>query len=218
MQNKMLDAGIDAQLEPVEALLSWPVSRSLSLMEDGEGLEDKVAFEAPLAEEVYAEDSTSDTIWRNRTYLCYSPSGDITAKLVYANYGRKEDFDTLKDAGVDVKGRLVLVRYSSVMFRGVSVFNAEERGAVGVLIYSDPADDGFGQGDEYPNGPWRPRSGVQRGSISHIAKCPGDPSRTASNATVEDVCGYSLEELMPSIIALPIRQVFFFLHVKKKTV
>ncbi len=203
----MLNAGVpDVKIEPVEALLSFPVNRSLSLMEDVEDGEEGIAFEAQLAEEVYVEDATSDTIWRNKTYLAYSPSGEATAKLVYANYGRIEDFDALIAAGVNVTGKIVLARYEAI-YRGLIIFNAEQRGAVGVIIYSDPGDDGFGKGGEYPNnGGWRPISGVQRGTTLNIQRCAGDPSRAArKDATTEDVCGYTQQELMPSIPALPIR-------------
>ncbi len=207
MKDAMLDAGLlDVQMEPVKALLSYPISRSLSLIEDGEDREEKIAFEAQLEEAVYVEDATSDTMWRKMTYLAYSPSGEATAELVYANYGRIEDFVALNEAGVNVEGKIVLARNSGV-YRGLIIFNAEQRGAVGVIIYSDPGDDGFGKGGEYPDkGGWRPRSGVKRGTVLNILRCPGDPSRSArEDATIEDVCEYSQQDLMPSIPALPIR-------------
>lgn len=104
-----------------------------------------------------------------------SPSGDVEADVVYANYGRPEDFKKLDDLKVDVHGKLVIVRYGE-NFRGVKTFVAEEHGAAGVLIYSDPADDGYFRGDAYPKGPWRPSTGVQRGSIQYMFKYPGDPT------------------------------------------
>ena len=97
----------------------------------------------------------------------YSPSGDVTAPVVYANYGRPEDFDALEKMGVDVHGKIVLVRYGK-NFRGVKAHLAEEHGAVGVIIYSDPQDDGFVKGPVYPNGPFRPADGIQRGSIQYL--------------------------------------------------
>ena len=102
-----------------------------------------------------------------------SPSGDVTAEVVYANYGRPEDFAALDKLGVSVKGKIVLVRYGA-NYRGVKVFIAQQRGAAGVLIYSDPADDGYYRGDTYPNGPYRPETGVQRGSVEYLFKYPGD--------------------------------------------
>jgi N-acetylated-alpha-linked acidic dipeptidase len=104
-----------------------------------------------------------------------SPSGDAEAEVVYANYGRPEDFKKLEELKVDVKGKIVIVRYGD-NFRGVKSFVAEEHGAAAVIIYSDPIDDGYFRGDVYPRGPWRPESGVQRGSIQYMFKYPGDPT------------------------------------------
>src|ERR1041385_5987846 len=104
-----------------------------------------------------------------------SPSGDVEAEVVYANYCRPEDFKKLEDLKVDVRGKIVIVRYGD-NFRGVKSFVAEEHGAAGVIIYSDPIDDGYFKGDAYPKGPWRPESGVQRGSIQYMFKYPGDPT------------------------------------------
>jgi N-acetylated-alpha-linked acidic dipeptidase len=95
--------------------------------------------------------------------------------VVYANYGTPEDFEKLDKLKVDVRGKIVLVRYGQ-NFRGVKVFVAQERGAAGVIIYSDPADDGWRRGDKYPDGPWRPDTGVQRGSIGYMFEFPGDPT------------------------------------------
>ena len=107
-------------------------------------------------------------------YNAYSPSGDVTGEVVYANYGLPEDYAELERLGVDVRGKVVLVRYGG-SFRGVKAQQAEQRGAVGVLIYSDPEDDGFVRGPVYPDGPWRPADGIQRGSIQYIFEYPGDP-------------------------------------------
>src|SRR6185312_3590080 len=104
-----------------------------------------------------------------------SPSGDVEAEAVYANYGTPEDFAQLEQMKVDVRGKIVLVRYGQ-NFRGVKEFVAQERGAAGVLIYSDPADDGWRHGDKYPQGPWRPDTGVQRGSVGYMFQFPGDPT------------------------------------------
>jgi len=104
-----------------------------------------------------------------------SPSGDVEAEVIYANYGRPEDFKKLEEMKVDVRGKLVIVRYGD-NFRGVKSFVAEEHGAAGVIIYSDPIDDGYFRGDAYPKGPWRPETGVQRGSIQYMFKYPGDPT------------------------------------------
>ena len=104
----------------------------------------------------------------------YSASGDVTAPVVYANYGLPNDYDELKKAGVDVKGKIVIVRYGN-SFRGVKAKVAQDHGAVGCIIYSDPADDGYMQGDVFPKGPWRPVASGQRGSVQYLFDYPGDP-------------------------------------------
>ncbi len=104
-----------------------------------------------------------------------SPSGDVEADVVYANYGTPEDFEKLDKLKIDVRGKIVLVRYGQ-NFRGVKVFVAQEHGAAGVIIYSDPFDDGWRRGDKYPQGPWRPDTGVQRGSVGYMFEFPGDPT------------------------------------------
>ena len=102
-----------------------------------------------------------------------APSGDVTAEVVYANYGTPADFKKLAELGVDVKGKIVLVRYGA-NYRGIKVYDAQRAGAVGVLIYSDPADDGYARGDKYPRGPYRPDSAVQRGATQFLPIYPGD--------------------------------------------
>jgi len=104
----------------------------------------------------------------------YSANGDVTAPVVYANYGLPPDYEELKKAGVDVKGKIVIVRYGN-SFRGVKAKVAEDHGAVGCIIYSDPADDGYMQGDVFPKGPWRPVASGQRGSVQFLFDYPGDP-------------------------------------------
>ncbi|WP_245614543.1 M28 family peptidase [Actinokineospora inagensis] len=107
-------------------------------------------------------------------YNAYSPAGDVTGQVVYANYGLPEDYKKLADLGVDVRGKIVLVRYGA-SFRGVKSEVAQEHGAKGVIIYSDPRDDGFTRGPVYPDGPWRPADSIQRGSVQYVFKYPGDP-------------------------------------------
>ena len=109
-------------------------------------------------------------------YHAYSASGDVTAPVVYAGSGNPADYDWLAQHGVDVKGKIVLVRYSvPYSYRGFKALTAEQHGAAGILIYSDPADDGFRKGATYPNGPWGPDSHIQRGAIVYDFRVPGDP-------------------------------------------
>jgi N-acetylated-alpha-linked acidic dipeptidase len=107
-------------------------------------------------------------------YNAYSPPGDVTGEVVYANYGLPEDYAELDKLGVSVAGKIVLVRYGR-SFRGVKVHVAEQHGATGVIIYSDPEDDGYTRGAVYPDGPWRPADSIQRGSIQYLWDYPGDP-------------------------------------------
>ena len=125
-------------------------------------------------EAVVSADPTSSHPKITPLFNGYSASGDVTAPVVYANYGLPNDYDDLKKAGVDVKGKIVIVRYGN-SFRGVKAKVAQDRGAVGCIIYSDPADDGYMQGDVYPKGPWRPGASGQRGSVQYLFDYPGDP-------------------------------------------
>jgi N-acetylated-alpha-linked acidic dipeptidase len=113
-----------------------------------------------------------------------SPSGDVTADVVYANYGRPEDFQKLSQQGINVSGKIVLVRYGG-NFRGVKVYIAQQKGAAGVIIYSDPWDDGYYRGDKYPNGPYRPETGVQRGAVQYLFKYPGDATTPGIASTLD---------------------------------
>ncbi|HKV03579.1 MAG TPA: M28 family metallopeptidase [Candidatus Acidoferrales bacterium] len=115
-------------------------------------------------------------------FNAYSPSGDVTAPVVYVNYSTPEDYSELAKLGVDVKGKIVLARYGR-NYRGIKAKLAEERGAAGLILYSDPADDGFKAGIAYPNGPWRPMTGIQRGSINYAQLYPGDPLTPGVAAT-----------------------------------
>jgi N-acetylated-alpha-linked acidic dipeptidase len=136
-----------------------------------------------------------------------SPTADVTGDVVYANYGRPEDFKQLKDMHIDLRGKIILVRYGE-NFRGVKVYIAQQDGAAGVIIYSDPADDGYFQGDKYPKGPYRPDTGVQRGSVQFLFKYPGDAT-TPGVASTPDLPASKRLSLaqsanLPSIPSIPI--------------
>jgi N-acetylated-alpha-linked acidic dipeptidase len=188
-------------------------SSSSSTIQNHHSPSHRLIYKATLSEDLLDDsiDETTDTDWRNHTFHGYSASGTIHgAHLIYANYGRPQDFDLLESIGISVRDRIVLVRYG-LCFRGLKVRNAEQRGAVGVLIYSDPADDGYGKGLTYPNGPWRPESSIQRGSVQYNSRCAGDPRRadprysTILNTTVQELCGVlSPHEMVPRIPSLPL--------------
>ena len=160
--------GLDAKIEQFEALFPTPKSRKLELLGP-----DK--FEATLDEPVVKVDPTSDQKKEQLpTYNAYSRDGDVTAPLVYVNYGAPADYEELAAMGVSVKGAIVIARYGQT-WRGIKPKVAAEHGAVGCIIYSDPRDDGYFRGDTYPDGPMRPPEGAQRGSVMDMPVYPGDP-------------------------------------------
>ncbi len=159
--------GLDARIEEFEALLPYPTSRSLEMTAP-------YRFRAQLKEPAIDEDKFTGQAGQLPTFNAFSASGDVTAQLVYVNYGLPEDYEYLKKIGIDVKGRIAIVRYGRG-WRGVKAKLAQEYGAAGCLIYSDPHEDGYFQNDVYPKGPMRPQQGVQRGSVVDMAIYPGDP-------------------------------------------
>lgn len=167
---KFKAAGLDTQIVPYKAWMNLPQEVFLQATNaDG-----KVVMTGPTREHV-DNDPYQDDPRVLPAFNGSSPSCDLTADVVYVNYGRPEDFKKLDDMHVSVAGKIVLVRYG-MNFRGVKVYLAQQREAAGVIIYSDPADDGYFQGDKYPRGPWRPDTGVQRGSVQYMFKYPGDAS------------------------------------------
>jgi len=138
-----------------------------------------------------------------------SGSGDVTGEAVYANYGRLEDFNELAARHIDLHGKVVICRYGA-NFRGVKVYLAEQRGAIGVLLYSDPKDDGYDKGDVYPTGPWRPDTGVQRGSVQYLFKYPGDPETPGVASTLDLPDSARIQSFtgpegdQPGIISIPL--------------
>ena len=159
--------GLDAHIENFEALIPYPTARALEMVSP-------VKFRAALKEPAVSQDSYTSNATQLPTYNAYSASGDVTAPLVYVNYGVPEDYEYLAKQGIDVKGKIVIARYGK-SWRGTKPKVAAEHGAVGCLIYSDPRDDGYYQGDAYPKGAMRPADGVQRGSVMDMPVYVGDP-------------------------------------------
>src|SRR6476659_9614138 len=169
--------GFDAHIENVDVLFPTPKERVVELVAP-------TKFRAKLQEPVLTVDPTSNqTIEQLPTYNAYSADGDVTAPLVYVNYGNREDYEELDRMGISVKGAIVIARYGSG-WRGIKPKVAGEHGAVGCIIYSDPEGDGYYNGDDYPNGGWRPREGVQRGSVMDT-DYPGDPLTPGVAATAD---------------------------------
>jgi N-acetylated-alpha-linked acidic dipeptidase len=164
---QLTEWGFDTRIETFQALIPYPTTRTLEMTAP-------VRFRAKLAEPPIAEDPSTSQENQLSTFNAYGGSGDVTAPLVYVNYGQPEDFEYLKKLGVDVKGKIAIVRYGRA-WRGLKPKLAQDNGAVGCLIYSDPREDGFFQSDAYPVGPMRPADGVQRGSVMDMALYPGDP-------------------------------------------
>jgi N-acetylated-alpha-linked acidic dipeptidase len=172
-------AGLDTQIVPYRVLLNQPkVVRVEAWDEAGHPL-----MTGPVREHVNGDPQQDDP----RVVMPFngsSGSGDVTAQAVYANYCRLEDFDSLAAQHIDLHGKIAICRYGT-NFRGVKVYLAEQRGAVGVLIYSDPQDDGYYKGDPYPMGPWRPDTSVQRGSVQYLFKYAGDPETPGVASTLD---------------------------------
>lgn len=168
--------GYDTQIERFDVLFPTPKTRLVEMTSPEK-------FTARLNEPELKEDSTSGQQSEQLpTYNAYSIDGDVTAPLVYVNYGIPADYDILEQNGIDVRGKIVIARYGG-SWRGIKPKVAAEHGAVGCLIYSDPRNDGFYQGDVYPKGAWRSENGVQRGSVADMPLFPGDPLTPGIGAT-----------------------------------
>src|SRR6202167_3033283 len=173
--SKFKEFGFDAHIETFSVLFPTPKERVVELLEP-------TKFRAKLQEPILPIDPTSNqTAEQLPTYNAYSADGDVTAPLVYVNYGIREDYEHLDRMGISVKGAIVIARYGSG-WRGTKPKVAAEHGAIGCIIYSDPRGDGYFQGDDYPAGGWRPREGVQRGSVMDT-DYPGDPLTPGVGAT-----------------------------------
>ena len=178
MLSKFKEWGVDAHIETFDVLFPTPKERLVELLEP-------VKFTAKLQEPPVPGDPTSNQQAEQLpTYNAYSIDGDVTGPLVFVNYGIPEDYDRLERMGISVKGAIVIAKYGN-SWRGIKPKVAAEHGAIGCLIYSDPKDDGFTQGDVFPKGPWRPKDGVQRGSVEDMPTYPGDPLTPGVGATAD---------------------------------
>jgi len=168
--------GWETQVERFDVLFPTPRERVLEMVAP-------TTFRAKLQEPAVSVDPTSNQQSEQLpTYNAYSGEGDVTGPLVYVNYGIPGDYEELERHGVSVKGAIVIARYG-MSWRGIKPKVAAEHGAIGCIIYSDPRDDGYQQGEVFPDGPWRPRDGVQRGSVMDMPVYPGDPLTPGVGAT-----------------------------------
>ena len=176
---KFKEFGLDAHIETFSVLFPTPKERLVELVDGGPH------FTAKLQEPPVPEDPTSNQTGEQLpTYNAYSIDGDVTAPLVYVNYGVPEDYEVLAKHGISVKGAIVIARYGR-SWRGIKPLVGAEHGAVGCIIYSDPRDDGYAGGATFPQGPWRPKDGVQRGSVQDSAVFMGDPLTPGIGATAD---------------------------------
>jgi N-acetylated-alpha-linked acidic dipeptidase len=193
---KFKEFGLDTHIEQFDVLYPTPKERVVELVEGGP------KFSAKLQEPALAEDPTSNQQTEQLpTYHAYSKDGDVTAPLVYVNYGIPEDYEQLDRMGISVKGAIVIARYYH-SWRGIKPKVAAEHGAIGCLIYSDPHEDGFVQGETFPKGPWRSKDGVQRGSVADMPLYPGDPLTPGVGAT-KDAKRLKIEDA-PTITKIPV--------------
>src|ERR1700691_4804550 len=166
---KYKEFGFDAHIETFRVLFPTPKERLVELVSGGPH------FVAKLQEPAIPEDPTSGQQSEQLpTYNAYSADGDVTGPLVYVNYGIPDDYEILERNGVSVNGAIVIARYGH-SWRGIKPKVAAEHGAIGCIIYSDPRDDGYSPGVTYPEGAWRPKEGVQRGSVQDSTEFMGDP-------------------------------------------
>ena len=192
--------GWDAKIEVFTVLFPTPKERALELVSP-------THFTAKLQEPPVSVDPTSNqTAEQLPTYNAYSIDGDVTGPLVYANYGRPEDYEVLDRLGVSVKGAIVLTRYGA-SWRGIKPKVAAEHGAIGCLIYSDPKDDGYYGDAVFPEGPMRPKDGVQRGSVMDMPLYPGDPLTPGVGAT-ENARRLAIKDA-PTLTKIPVMPISY---------
>ncbi|MBO0753914.1 MAG: M28 family peptidase, partial [Bradyrhizobiaceae bacterium] len=187
--------GWDAHIETFDVLYPTPISETVELA----GAE---PFKATLTEPpVQGDDSSARTADALPAYVAFQGDGDVTAPLVYVNYGMREDYVALERLGVSVKDKIVIARYGEG-WRGLKPKLAQEHGAVGCIIYSDPRDDGYSAAEVYPQGPGRPPAGVQRGSVVDMTLYPGDPL-TPGRGAGADARRLAISEA-PTVLKIPV--------------
>ena len=189
----------DVQVHEYDVLNSTPRSALVEMIAP-------THFRASLREDAYPQDPDTKNPQVSGAYLGYSASGDVTAPVVYAHSGNPADYELLRQHGIDVRGKIVLVRYSNpYSYRGFKAYTAQKLGVAALLIYSDPMEDGYAKGKVFPNGPWGPASHIQRGSITYDFLEPGDPT-TPGWASVPGAKHISPDDAisMPHIIAVPL--------------
>jgi N-acetylated-alpha-linked acidic dipeptidase len=195
IQQKFRDDGFDVRMDVYQVLFPEPKIRILEMVSPQ-------SYHALLKEPALKEDASSGQQGQLPTYNAWSADGNVTAGLVYVNYGVSADYDELAKLGIDVKGKIVIARYGQ-SWRGIKPKIAQEHGAIGCIIYSDPKDDGYYQGEVYPKGPYKNEYGVQRGSVMDMVVYPGDPLTPGVGAT-KDAKRYASHEDAPNLLKIPV--------------
>ncbi len=205
VEEKFKAAGLQTQVVEYKVLLNFPKK----ILIEAFGPDGRKLMTGPSPEHVdpkaYGGDPFQDDPRVTPAFNGASPSGDVTAEVVYANYGTPADFKKLAELGVSVKGKIVLVRYGA-NYRGIKVYDAQKEGAAGVLIYSDPADDGYFRGDMYPKGPYRPATAVQRGATQFLPIYPGDATTPgiASTPDLPEAKRIAIDKIQDNWPSIPV--------------
>ena len=192
--------GFETEIETFDVLMPFPIIRKLEMVGPN-----KVSLK--LKEPAFDEDATSG-ITKDLLpgFNAFSADGDVTAELVYVNYGIPADYEELERLGIKVEGKIILARYGG-SWRGIKPKVAREKGAIGCILYSDPKDDGYFQGDVYPDGPYRMEHGLQRGSVLDMPLYPGDPL-TPGYGAKPDVERLAIEDA-PTIMKIPVMPISY---------
>ena len=193
--NRFKSYGWDVRIDTYHVLFPTPKTRVLEMIAP-------TTYKAVLKEPALREDATSGQPDQLPTYNAFSADGDVTGELVFVNYGVPEDYELLARMGIDVKGKIVIAKYGH-SWRGIKPKVAQEHGALGCIIYSDPKDDGYYQGDVYPKGAYKNEYGVQRGSVMDMPIYPGDPLTPGVGAT-ENAQRISTHNEAPNLLKIPV--------------
>jgi len=186
--------GWDAHIETFSVLYPTPISTTIEMITPQHVV---LGGQEP---PVPGDETSSNTAGALPPYVAYQGDGDVTAPVVYVNYGMPDDYEALARRGIDVRGKIVLARYGAG-WRGLKPKLAQEHGAAGCLIYSDPGNDGYAAHDSYPRGGGRPEFGVQRGSVQDMTTYPGDPLTPGVGATAD--AKRLTRETAPTILKIP---------------
>ena len=200
IQQKFRDYGFDVKMDVYQVLFPTPKIRVLEMTSP-------VTYRALLNEPALKEDATSGQPGQLPTYNAWSADGNVSAELVYVNYGLNADYEELARLGIDVHGKIVIARYGK-SWRGIKPKIAQEHGAIGCIIYSDPRDDGYYQGEVYPKGPFKNEYGVQRGSVMDMVVYPGDPLTPGIGAT-KNAKRYPSHLDAPNLLKIPVLPVSY---------